>query len=290
MCEAAGFTRQAHYSYLRRSLIDERLYHNVYDIVTQIRKVHSSMGLRKIWYRINPDWIGRDNFISIGIDLGLEVPRPRNYQRTTFSVRSNLYTNLTTDLEIKDINVVWVSDITYFYSNGNFYYITFIEDVYSRRIIGWIASQTLQAKQSCKALKKAIQSRSNSDLSRVIHHSDKGVQYTSDAYIGILKENKIRVSLCCSVYENTHIERLNGIIKNEYLCHAKIESFEQLTKKLDEAIYLYNSERPHFSLGYSTPVEYEKSLLNIPLIDRKKLIIWTDKNAKRKYYQSELFN
>lgn len=290
LCNAAGFSRQAHYNYINRSNQEESIYNCVYNVITQIRKVHSTMGLRKIWYNIQPDWIGRDKFITIGVDIGLEVPRPKNYQRTTFSKRGNLYPNLTSDLKIRDINRVWVSDITYFYVNGKFYYLTFILDVYSRRIIGWIAAKTLAAQPCCIALKKAFKTRQGYDLTKLIHHSDKGVQYTSDSYLEILKQNNVRVSLCSSVYENTHIERLNGIIKNEYLYRENIKNFEQLSEKLNYVVNLYNKERPHFSLGYSTPIEFEESIINIPLNDRKELTMWSDKSVKRLCFQELLFN
>jgi putative transposase len=290
LCEAAGFTRQAHYAFLKRRRQDEHLYRHVYDAVAHIRQMHSCMGLRKIWYRIKPDWIGRDNFISIGVDLGLEIPKPKNYQRTTFSTRSNLYGNLTTNLKIDNINTVWVSDITYFYAHNIFYYITFIEDVYSRRIIGWVAARSLQAEESCTALKRALKTRSGMNLTGLIHHSDKGVQYTSDAYLKILKEHSIKVSLCDSVYENTHIERLNGIMKQEYLDPAHIKNFNHLIVKLNESVYLYNNERPHFSLDYLTPIEFERTLTEKPSDSRKTLVIWSDNNAKIKYQQCLLFN
>lgn len=290
LCEAAGFSRQAHYAYIKRKGSNEHLYRYVLDVVNHIRDKHPVMGLRKIWYQTEPDWIGRDQFISIGVDLGLEIPKPKNYQRTTFNSRCNLFGNLTTNLEILDINTVWVSDITYFFVNDVFYYITFIEDVYSRRIVGWGAARTLEAEACCKALRKAIGSRLGQDLSGLIHHSDRGVQYTSDAYLKILKDHKINVSLCECVYENTHIERLNGILKNEYLCHYKINDFKALTKMLTQAIYLYNYERPHFSLDYLTPVEFEASLTDIPLNDRQPLVIWSDTKTNRRPYQYLLFN
>jgi putative transposase len=290
LCEAAGFTRQAHYAYIKRRRCDEHLYRHVFDVVTQIRQKHPIMGLRKMWYYTKPDWIGRDQFISIGVDIGLEVPKPKNYQRTTFSSRSNLFGNLTTNLEIMDINTVWVSDITYFYAHDTFYYITIIEDVYSRRIVGWIAARTLEAEACCTALRRAIKARSGHNLSGLIHHSDKGVQYTSDAYLKILKDHKMDISLCDCVYENTHIERLNGILKNEYLNQFKINDFNELTNKLKEAVYLYNNERPHFSLDYQTPVEFEARLTEIPVNDRRPLIIWSDPTINRRSFQYLLFN
>jgi putative transposase len=290
LCQAAGFSKQAHLAYLKRKSYSENLYNLVLNTVLKVRSFHPMMGLKKIFHLVKPDVIGRDKFIVIGGELGLSLPRPKNYQRTTFSNPSIFYPNLTTNLEIRDINQVWVSDITYFSVNNIFYYITFVEDVYSRRIIGFSASASLQAQSSCKALNNAIKCRANTCISNLIHHSDRGVQYTSNAYINILKKYKISVSMCKSVYENTHIERVNGIIKNEYLCCSPIRNLESLNKALKEAVYLYNFERPHWSLACMAPVEFEKSLSSKLLSEREPLVIFTDMTEKilRNYYQGTL--
>jgi len=289
LCEAAGFTKQAHYAFLKRKKQNENLYNEVVDIVTNIRRYHPRIGLRKTWYMVKPDWIGRDQFIAIGVDLGLEIPKPKNYQRTTFSTRCNLFGNLAAMAPVYDINQVWVSDITYFYVNGTFFYITLIEDVYSRRILGCSASETLRAEACCKALKQALKERSGMNISNLIHHSDKGSQYNSDAYINILKEHEIRISMCDSVYENTHIERLNGTIKNEYLNHMKIKNIKDLVEHLKSAAFLYNHKRPHFSLNFLTPVGFENKLENIPSKDRAVMNLYADVLSKKRLYQSTLF-
>jgi putative transposase len=285
----AGFTRQAHYAYLKRREAFDLQYRLVEDTIGNIRQKHSQMGLRKIWYLVKPDWIGRDIFIAIGVDLGLEIPKPKNYQRTTFSTRCNLYDNLTIDLLINDINQVWVSDITYIFIDNTFYYLTFIEDVYSRRILGWSASRTLQATASCTALKRALKTRSGMDLSNLIHHSDKGTQYTSNQYLNILNKYNTAVSLCNSVYENAHIERFNGIIKHEYLLPAKIKNFSHLLTEVKKSVEYYNNSRPHYSLNLSTPVEFENKLSQIPVAERQPLIMWSENKNKRPV-QYSIFN
>lgn len=292
LCRAAGFSKQAHLSYLKRKDGAENLYNLVLNTVIAVRKMHPMMGLKKIFYQVKPDIVGRDKFLSIGAELGLSLPRPKNYQRTTFSNKYASYPNLTTNLEIRDINQVWVSDITYFFANNIFYYITFVEDVYSRRIIGFSASTNLQAQSCCKALSDAIKCRANDRRGTLIHHSDRGTQYTSNAYVGLLKNNNISISMCNSVYENTHVERVNGIIKNEYLNHSSIQGFESLKKALKEAVRLYNYERPHWSLACLTPMDFEKSLEGKILSERDPLVIFTDKSSMilKKYYQGTLFS
>jgi putative transposase len=291
LCLAAGFSKQAHLAHLTRKDAAENLYNLVLNTVLEVRKIHPVMGLKKIFNLVKPDILGRDKFLSVGRELGLSLPRPKNYQRTTFSNKYANYPNLTTNLEIRDINQVWVSDITYFSVNNIFYYITFVEDVYSRRIIGFSASNSLQAQSCCKALSDAINCRANDRISNLIHHSDRGTQYTSNAYIGLLKKYNISISMCNSVYENTHIERVNGIIKSEYLSCNSIQNFESLKKTLKKAVYLYNFERPHWSLACLTPVEYEKSLQGRILTEREPLTIFTDMTSLilKQYYQGTLF-
>ena len=263
----------------------------VINSIIAVRELHPCMGLRKIYELLLPENVGRDNFIDIGVENGFCLPKPKNYQRTTYSSKFRKYRNLTIGLRINGINIVWVSDITYIYINGRFYYITFVVDVYSRRILGFEASETLQAESSCRALKMALQERRGLSLQGLIHHSDRGSQYISNEYTGILNKHGIGISMCDSVYENTHIERVNGIIKNEYLLSYKMDSLKDLRKMTKQAVDLYNNMRPHWSLFKMNPVIYEESLLQIPMNKREVMYIWSEGELKNDtiYNQEELF-
>ena len=258
----------------------------------EVRQLHPAMGIKKIYYQLLPDNIGRDRFIDIGVENGLSLPRVRNYQRTTFSSKHRKYRNLTAGLIIRNINVIWVSDITYIYVQGRFYYITFIVDVYSRRILGYEVSDTLQAESSCRALKKAIEARGNISLRGMIHHSDRGSQYISNEYTDILKSHGIEISMCDNVYENTHMERVNGTIKNEYLLRYNINSLKELRKKTEEAVYLYNNDRIHWSLPLMPPVKYEGILAQIPMGEREEMSLWVDNQYvnEKQFCQEDLFS
>lgn len=288
---AAGFSKQAHHAYMIRRNNDESLYDFVESIVSATREIHPMMGLKKIFHLLEPDIIGRDRFINIGVDLGLAVPKPKKYQRTTFSSKTALFKNLAANAIINDINIVWVSDITYFCIKNRFYYITLIMDVYSRRIIGYTASDSLRAEANCSALRMALDQRRNHDLSKLIHHSDRGTQYASTAYLNILKERNIAISMCQSVYENSHIERANGILKNEYLNLRNISSFNDLVHYLEKDVYNYNFLRPHLGIGWMTPVAYEQLLTTIPLNQRTCLTMFEDKYLaeKKSLYQHSIF-
>jgi len=285
--EVAGFSKQAHIQYMNRRKKDEWKEQLVINSVLDVRSIHSMMGLKKIFNLISPDWIGRDSFISIGVEYGLGIHRLRSYQRTTFSTKSNWFSNLTSGLEITGINQVWVSDTTYFRTGDIFYYLTFIVDVYSRRILGYVAYPNLRAEANCIALNMALKNRLGSDLRGLIHHSDRGTQYVSNAYLKILSDNQIGVSMCDSVFENTHVERINGIIKNEYLHNLSINTFDKLKRKLKDVVRLYNEERPHWSLYCMTPSGYEEKLLDIKQNDRPIMSIYS--LPKKRYVQQNLF-
>ena len=276
LCQVAGFSKQAHAAYVNRRINDIALYDLVQNIVDQTREMHPQMGLKKMYYLHEPDLIGRDKFLEIACELGLALPKPKNYQRTTFSYKSAMFKNLAATVNINDINAVWVSDITYFPIRNSFYYITFIMDVYSRRILGYCAADSLRAEESCKALNMAIKERAGNSLKNLIHHSDKGSQYCSKMYLGILEEHNIAVSMCNSVYENSHIERVNGIMKNEYLLQRNIKNYNDLCYYLDKDILHYNYSRPHWSIGCISPVEFEHLLTNVPLHQRTVLNLFSD--------------
>ena len=171
-----------------------------------LRQLHPKMGAKKMYTVLDPDCMGRDAFIELYSELELRLKKERRYN---FSSPSSKYSNLTVNRSFVDINELWSSDITYFSIGVNiFLYITFIMDVYSRMILGYCVSQDLSAKACVKALEMALDFRNKRSYNNLIHHSDKGTQYTSNAYIGLLTKYNIKISMCDSVYENTHIERV----------------------------------------------------------------------------------
>jgi len=286
--EVAGFSRQGHHKYMQDRGEEDAKVQLTINSILEIRAIHPQMGIKKIYKLIAPDWIGRDRFMSIGVEHGLGIKHQKSFHRTTFSCKSAWFTNLTAGLAINGINQVWVSDITYYRIGDKFYYLTFIEDVYSRRILGWTASTNLRAEANCNALKMALKEREGHDLRGLIHHSDRGTQYASDVYLKILSGNKVAVSMCDNVYENTHIERVNGIIKNEYLQFCNISTFEELKRQLDRVVGIYNYERPSWSLGFKTPVGYEEELKQILTGDRKLLKLFSFE--KEIFVQQTFFN
>jgi putative transposase len=238
--------------------------------------MHPAMGLRTMYEFYKPESIGRDAFISIGLKFGFRTKVFKNKAKTTFSSPYSRYRNLLVDKKLNNINQLWTSDITYFDVLGTFFYIVFIMDIYSRKIIGYSVADNMRATNNIAALKYAFKTRQKNDFRhQLIHHSDRGGQYISDEYVGLLMNANIQISMCNEVYENAHIERVNGTIKNQYLIHRNITNFHELTKELKKAVYTYNNERPHSALGNITPSAFEQHIKELDESKRPFLPIWT---------------
>lgn len=275
-------SKQAHWKWTRRENFMRDKYLLLDVVLADWRTRHPAMSLKKLYHKIQPDFIGVNAFISYGMTHGFEAISYRKSPRTSILGESLDYPNLLIDLKISDINQVWVSDTTYFKINGVWFYITFVMDLYSRRIIGYHADKTLLAEAHLKALEMAILVRAVTAYNhRLIHHSDRGVQYKSNLYTGVLKVAQINISMGRIVYDNIHIERVHQTIKGEYLIHRNIQSEKDLKRHLSKDVKLYNEERPHLSLNMMTPVEFESYLSNVPLCQRNLMSVFALRKNKR---------
>lgn len=273
-----GISRQAHHQASQRHLQEEQKAVLYVGLMEQVREIHPGMGLKTMYDMAQPEGIGRDAFIALGLQEGFRLKTIEKQTRTTYSVKSHRYGNLLGDVEFSGINQLWSSDITYLYCLDQFFYIVLIMDVYSRRIIGYHIADNMRSENNLSALQMALELRGIKDYNQsLIHHSDKGTQYASDAYTETLGSYEIRISMCNEVYENTHIERVNDTIKNQYLGRMEINNERQLVTKLNETIKAYNESRPHQSLNKMSPLEYENYLLTTPEDKRSKMKIYTIK-------------
>lgn len=231
-------------------------------LIYQIREDHPTMGCRDIYYKLQPETMGRDAFEKFCKEEDLIVDRIRNWRRTTDSSGVVRFDNLLLNLTINHLNQIWQSDITYYQVNEKFYYITFIEDAYSRRILGHYVSKRLLTEQTTlPALEMAIKQRKQTNLEGLIFHSDGGGQYYDKAFLHLTQQHKINNSMCEYPWENGKAERLNGVIKNNYLKHRKINTFNDLVKEVDRSVQLYNEQKPHIKLNRKTPVEFENTYI-----------------------------
>ncbi len=276
-----GISKQAHFQSLARQKELQNKEQVYIGFIEQVREFHPGMGLRLMYEQFNPEGIGRDAFIALGLLNGFRLRKTINAMITTRAVKSSRFPNLLTGKVVTDVNQVWVSDIFYFRIASTYYYIVLIMDVYSRRIVGYNGADNLRAENNIKALQMALTLRGIGDYEgKLIHHSDRGSQYISDDYTNLLDEFGISISMCKNVLENAHAERVNGTIKNDYLSRWSIQNGRRLNYWLKKAVDGYNN-RQHQSLGKQTPINYEVYIKELPKDKREKMEIFTI--AKKAY-------
>jgi len=240
------------------------MHKQIVHIVYQVRQDHPTMGIRDIFYKIRPKGVGRDVFEDICRQEGLMIARPINWRRTTDSTGVIRFEDLTVGFVVDSINKLWQSDITYYELGNRFYYLTFIQDRFSRVIVGYSVSDDLTTiKTTYAALKGAIAYRKGMNLKGLILHSDGGGQYYAKVFIELTEAIGIRNSMCQYPWDNGMAERLNGVIKNNYLKHRKIKNLDQLQKEVDRSVRLYNHEKPHIELKRQVPFEYEMKIVTL---------------------------
>lgn len=230
-------------------------------MIQDIRGDLPRLGGKKLYHLLKNDLhkidsgLGRDKFFDLLGKNKLLVKRGKKYVYTTDSFhRFNVYKNALKNKELTAPHQAFVSDITYLRVRGGFVYLFLITDAYSRKIVGWSLSDSLSIEGAIEALKMAIkQCRQHTE--GIIHHSDRGIQYCSHAYVALLKKHKMTISMTEEnhCYENALAERVNGILKNEFLLDAEFENQSVLLKAVNEGIGTYNNKRPHWSLKLSTP-------------------------------------
>lgn len=233
------------------------------EIIKQIRVDHPTMSCRAMYYKIQPQTIGRDKFEMLCHEWGFVIEKPKNYHRTTNSNGVIRFDNLMLGYTVTGMNQAFVSDITY-YELDKFYYLTFILDAYTRYIVGYSISDRLTTEQTTlPALKQAIKTRKNNLPPNIIFHSDGGGQYYDKGFLALTKKHHFKNSMCECAYENGKAERINGVIKNNYLKFRKIQNYAELVKEVDRTVSLYNDEKPHKELKYKTPKEIEIEQLSL---------------------------
>jgi len=243
----------------RRREVDEKA---VKQLVESERAVQPRIGGLKLYQMLSSELdalnikTGRDRFFEVlrYQDLLLK-PLPKAPRTTNSRHSLPVFRNLVKDLKVTGANQVWVSDITYLRTREDFVFLSLITDMYSRKIVGYHLGKTLETKETLKALDMALLSLI--DGACPIHHSDRGSQYCSHDYVKKLKKHNLRISMTeenhCA--ENAMAERVNGILKQEYYLKCEFRTMAQAHRAVDEAIHLYNTRRPHRSLGLRIPDE-----------------------------------
>jgi len=233
-------------------------------MVTEIRLQMPKLGTRKLYYLLEPKLkkyrVGRDKLFTILKANHMLIKPKRQYHITTNSHhRFRKHKNLIENLLIKEPEQVWVSDITYIGTRKNPIYLSLVTDAYSKKIMGYNVSDNLTAQGTVAALKMAVKNRKYSER-RLIHHSDRGLQYCGNEYQNLLKKNKISCSMTekYDPYQNAVAERINGILKHEFINGVSVNDKELFGLFIENSIGIYNKQRPHYSCYMKTPDQMHK--------------------------------
>lgn len=267
-CRLFGVSRQAVYkqekSYEQKSGTLAR----VKAMVRSQRLDMPRIGTRKLYYLLKRDFvqsdikIGRDGLFDCLRREHMLIKPLKNYTKTTWSKHwLHKHPNLAKAMTVNGAEQLWVSDITYIKTKAQNCYLSLVTDAYSRRIMGYHVSEDLKTEGVMQALKMAVADRVYKHT--LVHHSDRGLQYCAEPYQQLLRLHGITCSMTdgYDCYQNALAERINGILKNEFLLQTPSD-ITQLRTMVKQTVTIYNSKRPHLSLNMKTPnqIHKEKSL------------------------------
>ena len=254
-----GISRQAVYQGIKRKENRAKVLYQIKPLVLSIRREMPRIGTRKLYYLLKEDFdrleikIGRDALFAYLKSEHLLMKPKKSYTKTTNSKHwLKKYPNLLQTLVPQEPEQVFVSDITYIKSREKTHYLSLVTDAYSRKIMGYKLSDNMSAENVVKAFYMAVKQKKTNK--QTIHHSDRGLQYCSSIYQKALKQNNTKPSMTdgYDCYQNALAERINGILKQEFLIY-KCNNAKELNQLIKESIETYNNKRPHLSLNMKTP-------------------------------------
>jgi transposase InsO family protein len=254
-----GYTPQAYHKKTKQHLIKQVNEGIIVQQVHLLRKEQPRCGTRKLLLMLQPFLtshhiaIGRDHFFELLARYKLLVRKTKRSVHTTNSKHHfRRYPNLAKDFTPLKAHELWVSDITYIPLKGRFAYLFLITDAYSRKIVGFHVSDDMKVSSAVIALKKALDQKPAATI--VIHHSDRGIQYCSHEYVGLLNQHHALISMTQSgdPLENAVAERVNGILKTE-LISSSYPDIDKAALSIARAVIVYNFKRRHSSLNYQLP-------------------------------------
>ncbi len=265
MCATLGIPRSTYYRYMKHDWVDEDYDANIRKEIYRIALEMPSYGYRRIAAELKRRGysVNHKRTMRLMREENLLCVRKKRFIRTTDSDHGlPVYPNLLRDAEITGINRAWVADITYIRLKREFVYLAVLMDAYSRRCIGWSIGRRLTTGLTVEALRKAFSSR---DVKPgLIHHSDRGVQYASREYTGLLKKWDIRISMSRTgnPYDNAKAERFIKTLKYEEIHLTEYDDLEDARRSISKFISeVYNENRLHSALGYLPPAEFEDLLI-----------------------------
>ena len=260
VCRQLGYSKQAYYKSIRLKQLKSVNRTVIKSNIMSIRRELPRIGVRKLYYLLKESFLqqgismGRDRLFDLLREEGLLITKKKKYTKTTDSKHwMRKYPNLIRQFDLNRPEQLWVADITYLSLSDRYCYLHLLTDAYSKQIMGYCISDNLGASETLKALQMALKNRNYSGS--LIHHSDRGLQYCSAAYVRTLQQNSIAISMTedGSPYDNAIAERVNGILKDEFCLDQVFDNRSQLELQVKQSIYSYNHKRPHCSNHLLTP-------------------------------------
>jgi len=268
ICSLIGITRQAYYKRLKKTGSDSSLYNTIEEIVRSNRRLKSRAGLRVIYHKEELSrLLGLNRFEKQMSLRGYALKPYKSFIKTTDSRgHHHKYDNLIEGLEIIGENQVIAGDITHYQTGSGLYYIFIYTDLYTLEVKGLLGSKNMQGIHAERCLRQVTKYNNRVKYNwSLIVHTDGGGQYRSDAYQFMLRKMKTIPSQSKNCLENGLAERINGIIKNEYLNDYTIRSEKQLNLVLKQIKNQHNKIWPSAKLGWRTPFEYAQWVKTLPL-------------------------
>jgi putative transposase len=258
-----GLSRQAYYQGRQRNAARGERAEVVVKLVNELRIRQPRIGTRKLHHLLSEPLeqagipLGRDAMFDVLRNARMLVPTKRAYHKTTdshhrFRRHPNLVKAGPEQIKVTRSEQLWVADITYLPTADKFVYLSLVTDAYSRKIVGWHVHPSLQTEEVAQAMKMALRGRQTKE--QLVHHSDRGIQYCSTYYQSLHRRHGVKCSMTdgYDCYQNALAERVNGILKGEFLL-TRPADLSQARRMVAESIQIYNNERPHLSLKMQTP-------------------------------------
>lgn len=248
-------SRQAVHQGLKRVEVRQRQLLQTLELADQVREDHPGMGCRDIYYaKAGQMPRGRDWSEQLLLDNGYRIKKPIR----CFTVAGkNICSNLIEGLQITGPNQVWQTDITFKWVGGRWYYLSFIFDVYTRKVIHEHCSRDLSSQTQIQCIEGALRKVPPSQRKNLIIHTDRGVQYTAREYKQFLDRQGVKHSMAYYAWENAYCERFHRTIKHNYLKFYTLNNYEDLVRGVSKAVRMYNGYKPHINLpGRMSPDQF----------------------------------
>lgn len=262
LCTLTGASRAGFYRYQQRDDTDPHM--ELRDRIQRVALEWPAYGYRRVTAELHRQGQEANHKLVLRLmrEDNLLCVRRRKFLHTTDSAHGRrVYPNLAETMTLSGVDQLWIADITYIRLLEAFVYLAVILDSYSRRILGWALGQTLEDELNLGALRMALSQRQPAP--GAVHHSDRGVQYASDDYVGLLKQHGFEISMSrkASPWENPACESFIKTLKHEEVYRHEYRNIAEARRSIQRFLeQVYNEKRLHSALGYCPPVEFEASL------------------------------